>query len=122
MQAVVCAKPDFRDHERGSRIELITSRGSGFIYCVSVTGTTGARSELPPGLADFIGRVRRCTALPVAVGFGMSRREHIEALTGVADGVVIGSAFIDLLGKTERGERAQKLREYVEVLSGRRRP
>jgi tryptophan synthase alpha subunit len=104
------------------RIKLICSRASGFIYCVSVTGTTGARAELAAGLGDFIARVRRCTALPVAVGFGMSRREHIEALTGVADGVVIGSAFIDLLGRAEAGERARKLREYVEVLSGRRSP
>jgi tryptophan synthase alpha subunit len=104
------------------RIEMICRQASGFVYCVSITGVTGARNELPPGLNEFIGRVRRCTDLPVAVGFGMSRREHIEALTGVADGVVIGSAFIDLLGKTERQERANKLREYVEVLSGRRSP
>ena len=104
------------------RIEMIGKLASGFVYCVSVTGVTGARSELPPGLAEFVGRVRRCTPIPVAVGFGMSRREHIEALTGVVDGVVIGSAFIDLLGKTEPGERANRLREYVEVLSGRRSP
>jgi tryptophan synthase alpha chain len=104
------------------RIEMICKQASGWIYCVSITGVTGARSELPPGLGEFLGRVRRCTDLPLAVGFGMSRREHIEALTGVADGVVIGSAFVDLLGKTEAGERAKKLREYVEVLSGRRSP
>jgi tryptophan synthase alpha chain len=104
------------------RIEMICKQASGWLYCVSLTGVTGARSELPLGLGDFLARVRRCTALPIAVGFGMSRREHIEALTGVADGVVIGSAFVDLLGKTEAGERAEKLREYVEVLSGHRSP
>jgi len=104
------------------RIEMICSHASGFLYCVSVTGVTGARSDLPEGLSDFLARVRRCTALPLAVGFGMSRREHIQALTGVVDGVVIGSAFIDLLGKTERQERARAVREYVEVLSGRRSP
>ncbi|HEY7268685.1 MAG TPA: tryptophan synthase subunit alpha [Dehalococcoidia bacterium] len=110
------------------RIEMIGKLASGFVYCVSVTGVTGARRDLPPGLEEFVERVRRCTAIPIAVGFGMSRREHIEALTGVVDGVVIGSAFIDLLGKpaaagkTEPGERAKRLREYVEVLSGRRSP
>jgi tryptophan synthase alpha chain len=104
------------------RLQAIASQASGWIYCVSVTGITGARETLPPGLAEFIARVRRCTALPLAVGFGMSRREHIEALTGVADGVIIGSAFVDLLGKTESRERARAVREYVEVLSGRRRP
>ncbi len=103
-----------------ARLKTIAATGTGFLYCVSVTGVTGARTELPPGLNEFLARVRRCTDLPLAVGFGMSRREHIEALTGVVDGVVIGSAFIDLLGKTERQERAQRLREYVEVLSGRR--
>jgi tryptophan synthase alpha chain len=104
------------------RLQAIASQASGWIYCVSVTGITGARETLPPGLAEFIARVRRCTALPLAVGFGMSRREHIQALTGVADGVIIGSAFVDLLGKTESRERARAVREYVEVLSGRRRP
>jgi tryptophan synthase alpha chain len=104
------------------RIRLIASQASGFVYCVSVTGVTGVRAELPEGLSEFLARVRRCTELPLAVGFGMSRREHIEALTGVVEGVVIGSAFIDLLGKTERQERTNAVREYVEVLSGRRSP
>lgn len=104
------------------RIRAITSQVSGFVYCVSVTGITGARAKLPEGLNEFLARVRRCTSLPLAVGFGMSRREHIEALTGVVEGVVVGSAFIDLLAKTERQERARAVREYVEVLSGRRSP
>jgi tryptophan synthase alpha subunit len=104
------------------RLEAIASQASGWIYCVSVTGTTGARDQLPAGLGEFIARVRRCTTLPLAVGFGISRREHIEALTGVADGAIIGSAFVDLLGKTESRERARAVREYVEVLSGRRSP
>lgn len=104
------------------RLRLLTNGASGFIYCVSITGVTGARTELPPDLTGFLARVRSCTALPLAVGFGLSRPEHIEALTGVADGAVIGSAFIDLLAKTKPEERAKKTREYVEVLSGRRRP
>ena len=81
-----------------------------------------ARSELPPGLNDLVARVRRCTNLPLAVGFGMSRREHIEALAGVADGVVVGSAFMDVIARSKPQERAKAVREYVEVLSGRRRP
>ncbi len=104
------------------RIELIASRASGFIYCVSVAGVTGARQELPVGLGDFVARVRHCTKLPLAVGFGMSRREHVVAMAGVADGVVVASAIMDLLGRTERQERARVVREYVEVLSGRRKP
>jgi tryptophan synthase alpha chain len=104
------------------RLQLIASQAAGFIYCVSVAGVTGARSELPPDLRDFIARVRRCTALPLAVGFGISRREHIESLTGVADGAVIGSATMDLINSLPPGKRAGPVREYVETLLGRVKP
>jgi tryptophan synthase alpha chain len=104
------------------RIELICSQASGFVYCVSVAGVTGARSELPPDLDAFIARVRGCTKLPLAVGFGLSRREHVEALAGTADGVVVASAILNVAGESKPQERAKAVREYVEVLSGRRRP
>jgi tryptophan synthase alpha subunit len=104
------------------RISLICAQASGFVYCVSVAGVTGARAELPAGLPAFIARVRACTNLPLAVGFGISRREHIQALAGVADGVVAASAILDVIAKSEAKERTQAVREYVEVLSGRRRP
>jgi tryptophan synthase alpha subunit len=102
------------------RIELICSQAAGFVYCVSVAGVTGARSILPVDLSDFIGRVRRCTNLPLAVGFGISRRAHIEALSGVSDAAVIGSAIMDVISANEPQKRASAVREYVEVLSGRR--
>ncbi len=102
------------------RLRLICDNAGGFIYCVSVTGVTGARQDLPPGLDELLGRVRACTKLPLAVGFGMSRREHIVGLTGVADGVVVGSAFMDVIARSGPQESAKAIREYVEVLSGRR--
>jgi tryptophan synthase alpha chain len=102
------------------RLRLVAGLASGFIYCVSVAGTTGARTELAPGLADYVARVRRCTDLPLAVGFGVSRRAHVEALTGVADGVVMGAAVIDRLSRGDRAERLQAVREFLETLSGRR--
>ena len=102
------------------RVELIGGAASGFVYCVSVAGVTGARSELPPGIADFVAKVRRCTALPLAVGFGISRREHILSLTGVADGAVVGSAFMDVISNNQPTERAKAVQEYVETLTGRR--
>jgi tryptophan synthase alpha subunit len=58
----------------------------------------------------------------LAVGFGISRREHIEALKGVADGAVIGSALMALVSETPASERQTAVREYMEVLSGRRKP
>ena len=102
------------------RLAYIASQASGFVYCVSVAGVTGARSELPRELPEFLGRVRRCTPLPLAVGFGISRREHILALTGVANGVGVGSAFLDGIRKAGVRAAAAAIREYTETLTGRR--
>jgi tryptophan synthase alpha chain len=102
------------------RLALISAAARGFIYCVSVAGVTGARSAMPSDLGQFLGRVRRCTSLPLAVGFGMSRREHIEALAGTADAAVVASAIMDLVNASEAGERVAAVREYVETLSGHR--
>ena len=105
-----------------ARIALISSHAAGFVYCVSVAGVTGARRDLPSGVSDLLARVRRCTNLPLAVGFGISRREHVQSLAGLADGVVVGSALMDVISAHPAKERAKAVREYVEVLSGRRRP
>jgi tryptophan synthase alpha chain len=105
-----------------SRIEMIARHASGFVYCVSVAGVTGARSELSADLPRFLARVRRCTALPLAVGFGISRREHIESLAGLADGAVVASALMDLVRDTPAQGRRRAVQERVEVLTGRRKP
>ncbi|HEX5369633.1 MAG TPA: tryptophan synthase subunit alpha [Dehalococcoidia bacterium] len=102
------------------RLQIVADHAGGFIYCVSVAGVTGARDELPSGLADFVARVRRCTPLPLAVGFGISRREHIESLAGVADGVVVASALLNLINAREAEQRAGAVREFVETLTGHR--
>jgi tryptophan synthase alpha chain len=100
------------------RIARVARQASGFVYCVSLAGVTGARRELSPGLAEFLARVRRHTSLPLAVGFGISRAEHVQAVGRVgADAAVIGSAIIDLIDRTPPDERAQRVREYVEALS-----
>jgi tryptophan synthase alpha chain len=103
------------------RLEVIGEHASGFVYCVSVAGVTGARSELSSDLPAYLARVRRCTPLPLAVGFGISRREHIEALAGIADGAVSASAIMQLVSDTPAAERTRAVREYVEMLSGRRK-
>jgi len=102
------------------RLRIICENAGGFVYCVSVAGVTGARQDLPPGLNELLARVRACTNLPLAVGFGMSRREHLVGLAGVADGVVVGSAVMDVIARSEPQESAKAVRDYVEVLSGRR--
>jgi tryptophan synthase alpha chain len=77
------------------RVESICEHSSGFVYCVTVTGITGVRKELPEGMKDLFALVRRHTELPVAAGFGISRPEHMKALRGVADAAVVGSAIVD---------------------------
>lgn len=103
------------------RIALALQLASGFVYCVSVAGVTGARAALPEALGSFLARVRRQTELPLAVGFGVSRREHVEALRGKADAAVVGSAIVDVIEASPRAEREERVKEYVEVLTGRRR-
>jgi len=73
---------------------MICERTSGFVYCVTLTGITGARKDLPGGLKELIQGVRKHTELPIAAGFGISRPEHMRTLRGVADAAVVGSAVV----------------------------
>ena len=81
------------------RLQTICERSSGFVYCVTITGITGARKELPEGLPELFQKVRSHTPLPVAAGFGISRPEHLKALRGVADAAVVGSAIVAEIDK-----------------------
>jgi tryptophan synthase alpha subunit len=103
------------------RLAAAARLASGFVYCVSVAGVTGAREAMPQELAAFLARVRRQTDLPLGVGFGISRREHIESLRGQADAAIVGSAIVDVIEAAPRDEREAKVREYVEVLTGQRK-
>ena len=102
-----------------ARIDEIVSRASGFIYCVGVVGVTGARAQLSQELPDFLRRLRAKTDLPLAVGFGISKREHVVALEGLADAAIVGAAMIETVESASREEQAQKVQAYVEVLTGR---
>ncbi len=76
------------------RIALAAQQATGFIYVVSVTGVTGARTELPPDLADFIARVRAQTDRPLVLGFGISTPEQARSMNGLVDGFIVGSALV----------------------------
>jgi tryptophan synthase alpha chain len=80
------------------RIQLITQRSTGFVYLVSVTGITGARTELPPDLTEFVQRVRRYTQLPLAIGFGIGTGTQAAAVAKIAEGVIVGSALVKAAG------------------------
>lgn len=100
------------------RLEKIVAGSSGFVYAVSLTGVTGARTKLPPDLTDFIGSVKSHTELPVAVGFGVSRPEQAAEIANFADGVIVGSALVDLIGKTAPADRKTAVGVFASELIG----
>ena len=99
------------------RLARLLPHARGFVYCVSLTGVTGARRALASDVAEFVGRVRAHTSLPIAVGFGISAPDHVAALRGTADGVVVGSAAIDVVTNAATERRADALREFVASLA-----
>lgn len=101
------------------RIALVAEHGSGFVYCVSVTGVTGARAEISSEVPSFVSRVRAHTDLPLAVGFGVSKREHVEELGQYADAAIIGSAFVRAISETERERRPEAVRAFMREMTGR---
>ena len=103
------------------RIELGTRGATGFVYCVSVAGVTGARREMAKDLPAFIGRVRARTDLPIAVGFGVSERRHVEAIGEYADAAAVGSALIDVIDSAPPSERAARAAAFVTALIGESR-
>ncbi len=112
--AAICRREDF------SLIQLITpttppdrarriaENSTGFIYYVSVTGITGERTALPPAIVDNVAWLREQTPLPICIGFGISRPEHVRMLAPVADGLIVGSAIVRRIA-----EAATKPREQV---------
>src|SRR5205085_6530899 len=82
--------------DRAARIAKLST---GFLYCVSVTGITGERDRLPPELLDQLRWLRTQTELPLCVGFGVSKPEHVAMLRDAVDGVIVGSALVRLLAQ-----------------------
>ena len=101
-----------------NRMARICERAGGFVYCVSLTGVTGAREELPAGIPEMARRVRSHTELPIAMGFGISQRRHVEAIAQCAQAAVVGSALIELVENTPSERRAEEAREFVAALKG----
>jgi tryptophan synthase alpha chain len=95
------------------RIAAACTTAEGFIYCVSVVGVTGVRTSLSADLPQFLGRVRRHTQVPLVVGFGIARPEHVRAVAEHADGVIVASALVDLLADLPAAERAATAARYV---------
>jgi tryptophan synthase alpha chain len=122
--AAICRQRDF------SLIQLVTpttpperavriaESSSGFLYFVSVTGITGERTELPAGLVDRVDWLRQRTPLPICIGFGISRPEHVRLLAPVADGLIVGSAIVRHLtdAASHPAEASAKIEQLVSEL------
>jgi tryptophan synthase alpha chain len=104
------------------RRRFIAERTGGFLYCVSLVGVTGARRSLPRSVGRLIEAVRTVSPVPVAVGFGVSRPEQVRALARAgADGVIVASALVDVLGHDGRdvAALAALVRSLREATGGR---
>lgn len=106
------------------RIKKIASRAQGFLYCVSSLGVTGARKDLDPRIESFLQTVREASQVPIAVGFGISTREQVQTIQGLADGVVVGSALVEQIEKQgeslknpdEKELALQRIKSFVKAL------
>jgi tryptophan synthase alpha chain len=87
------------------RLAKVAGASQGFVYAVTMTGTTGNSVAAPKDIADYLERVRAAASVPVCAGFGIRAREQVEALRGMVDGVIVGSALVEVL---ERGESPQQ--------------
>ncbi|CAB49380.1 tryptophan synthase subunit alpha [Pyrococcus abyssi] len=114
IKTVFLAAPNTPDE----RLKEIDKASTGFVYLISLYGTTGARDKIPETAFNLLKRAKRICKNKVAVGFGVSKREHVEMLLNAgANGVVVGSALINIIA--EHGENAEeKLREKVRELAG----
>jgi tryptophan synthase alpha chain len=101
------------------RIKQVAELATGFIYCVSLTGVTGARTTLSEHLPELLSQIRRYTNIPVAVGFGISRPEHFAAVSKLADAGIVGSALIDVIEKATPDGRIEAAAEFVRQLKGK---
>lgn len=101
------------------RIRASAQAASGFLYVVSLTGVTGERSALSRRFKDVVSAARRCTDLPIAVGFGVGSPDQVREVAEVADGVIVGSAIVRLCAlDLPEDEMVERVRTFVAELKG----
>jgi tryptophan synthase alpha chain len=97
------------------RAAAIAKRSTGFLYCVSVTGITGERERLPDQVLEQLAFLRSQTSLPLCVGFGISKPEHVAMLRDAADGIIVGSALVRKLEDAGRKPMAEVVASVAEL-------
>lgn len=99
------------------RLSLLCAGAEGFIYAVTMTGTTGKSVTVPDEVLEYLARARKAATIPVCAGFGIRSREQVERLDGHVDGVIVGSALVEVL---ERGEDPVAFLNGLRIAAGRR--
>jgi tryptophan synthase alpha chain len=97
-------------------IKQACKQAGGYIYCVSLTGVTGARSQLSSEVKKLVRRIKTHTDLPVLVGFGISTRSNVLEVNDFADGAVVGSAFIDHISNSSEGSEVESAVKFIRSL------
>lgn len=97
------------------RIAMIAREARGFVYCVSSLGVTGVRSQIQSSVKKMVDEVHRHTDIPCAVGFGIATKEQAKEIGEIADGVIVGSAIVDMVAR-EGSEAEDRVRVYVEEM------
>ena len=101
------------------RIKKVSSASSGFIYYVSLTGTTGARKKLPKELGAGLRSIKNITKVPICVGFGISTREQVREVQKTADGAIVGSAIIKVIEQNIRKkDLVEKVGNFIKKIKG----
>lgn len=98
------------------RIRLVAREGSGFVYCISRLGVTGARADLPPDLFTLIDKIKSLTDNPVAVGFGISTPDQVAEVCAKADGAVVGSALVKIIADHAESDLTEAVTAFVREL------
>ena len=99
------------------RMQIVANISTGFVYCVSRTGVTGAKQDVPAELTGVVERIKSRTQVPVCVGFGISTPEHVKKISAFSDGVVVGSSLVDLLHREHDNPALQQIVfDYITTL------
>lgn len=101
---------------KGARLKSLAESSSGFIYYVSVAGTTGGKSADISTITPHLAELKSLTDLPICIGFGIRTAEHVKSLAPLADGVVVGSALVETIASAT-GNEAQAAGEFIADLS-----
>lgn len=98
------------------RLKKNAKVASGFVYCTAHQGITGVKNQLDPEIIYYLNKVRKFFSVPIAVGFGISKKEHLKQLANYADIAVVGSAIIEVINKSDSSNLEKNIINFLNQL------